>query len=174
MQIFDLFHRFVIFKTDLLHFLFHIFAIFLLWISFQRMIMNVPVTTNLAVFAVHTICLLTITIYCILENIYHKLEKLDLKVHEWKIRYNCAACRTANILLSPRLSDLVCRIRLFCRFVTRSRSLIQILLLIFTPPNPSLIFTPMSRRVTKSAIFFPLLHKGTRQVGQYLSLGCFT
>ena len=34
------------------------------------------------VFAVHTICLLTITICCILENIYYKLEKIDSKVRE--------------------------------------------------------------------------------------------
>ena len=33
-------------------------------------------------FAVHTIYLLVITIYCIWKNIYSKLQKIDLKVHE--------------------------------------------------------------------------------------------
>ena len=36
------------------------------------------------VFAVHTICLLTIIICCIWENIYYKMKKIVSKVHEKK------------------------------------------------------------------------------------------
>ena len=58
MQIFDPFHRFVIFKIDLSHFLLYMIALFLLQIMFQRMIMIVLVTFNLA------FCLLFISFAC--------------------------------------------------------------------------------------------------------------
>ena len=58
MQIFNLFHRFVIYKIDLSHFLLYMIALFLLQIMFWRMIIFVPVTQNLA------LCLLALLFAC--------------------------------------------------------------------------------------------------------------
>ena len=79
MQIFNLFHRFVIFKIDLSHFLLYMIALFLLQIIFWRMIIFVQWhKTQHCVYWLW--CLLADSNYLLIwKNVYHQLEKNWLK-----------------------------------------------------------------------------------------------